>query len=40
MYAPLPIDPLETITKLGDRLFTRIKDRREQAVIRDFLASR
>jgi hypothetical protein len=40
MYAPLPFDRPETITKLGDRLFTRIKDRREQAVIRDFLASR
>jgi hypothetical protein len=40
MYAALPFDRPATITKLGDRLFTRIKDRQEQAVIRDFLARR
>ena len=40
MYASLPFDRPETITKLGDRLFTRIKDRDEQAVLRAFLARR
>ena len=38
MYASLPFDRPETITKLGDRLFTRIKAKDEQAVIRKYLA--
>lgn len=40
MYARLPFDRPETITKLGERLFTRIKEKDEQAVLRAFLASR
>ena len=39
MYARLPFDKPETITKLGEKVFTRIKDERDQAVIRAFLAS-
>ena len=38
MYAKLPFDNPKTIYMLGDRLFTRIKDEREQASIRAFLA--
>lgn len=38
MYAPLPFDRPATIVKLGDRLFTRIKDERSRALIRRFLA--
>ena len=38
MYAKLPFDKPETIHKLGEKLFTRIKDRHEQEVIRAFLA--
>lgn len=37
MYAKLPFDRPETIHKLGTRLFTRIKDEKEQAVLRAFL---
>lgn len=37
MYAKLPFDQPETIHKLGTRLFTRIKDEREQKLIRSFL---
>jgi hypothetical protein len=40
MYERLPFDRPATITKLGEKLFTRIKDPHEQAVIRTFLASR
>ena len=40
MHQKLPFDRPETITKLGDRLFTRIKERDEQAVLRAFLARR
>lgn len=40
MYDKLPFDRPETITKLGEKLFTRIKDENERAVIRRFLASR
>jgi hypothetical protein len=39
MYAKLPFDRPETIVKLGERLFTRIKDEPERATIRKFLAS-
>jgi hypothetical protein len=40
MYERLPFDKPETITRLGEKVFTRIKDRDEQAVIREFLARR
>jgi len=33
----MPFDKPETITRLGTRLFTRIKDEKERAVIREFL---
>lgn len=38
MYAQLPFDKPQTIRKLGAQLFTRIKDEKEQALIRRFLA--
>jgi hypothetical protein len=38
MYAKLPFDRPETLTKLGDRLFTRIKAKDEQAVLRTYLS--
>ena len=37
MYERLPFDRSETIEKLGTKLFTRIKDEKEQRLIRDFL---
>jgi hypothetical protein len=37
MYEHLPFDRGETVHKLGTRLFTRIKDEKEQAIIRTFL---
>jgi hypothetical protein len=37
MYERLPFDQPETIRTLGERLFTRIKTEKEQAVIRRFL---
>ena len=39
MYNRLPFDRAETIVKLNTKLFTRIKDENERAVIRRFLAS-
>ena len=39
MYERLPFDKPETITKLGTKLFTRIKREKEQQVIRAFLAT-
>ncbi|HWW62496.1 MAG TPA: hypothetical protein VN181_14080, partial [Thermoanaerobaculia bacterium] len=36
MYARLPFDRAETIAKLGTRVFTRIKDEDDRAVIRAF----
>jgi hypothetical protein len=39
MYARLPFDRPETIVKLGEKLFTRIKDEGERAKIRKFLAA-
>src|SRR5437899_1651946 len=39
MYATLPFDKPETIVRLGQKLFTRIKDPKSQAVIRQFLAA-
>jgi hypothetical protein len=38
MYARLPFDKAETIDKLGEKLFTRIKKEEEQAIIRAYLA--
>lgn len=40
MYEPLPFDRPETIRKLGDKMFTRIKDPKEQEALRAFLAGR
>lgn len=39
VYDKLPFDRPQTIVKLGERLFTRIKDERERATIRKFLAA-
>ncbi|HYX29377.1 MAG TPA: hypothetical protein VE863_12505 [Pyrinomonadaceae bacterium] len=38
VYEKLPFDKAETITKLGTKLFTRIKDEKERALIREYLA--
>src|SRR5262245_15115257 len=38
MYERRPFDRPETITALGTKLFTRLKDPDEQQVIREFLA--
>ncbi|HEX3555521.1 MAG TPA: hypothetical protein VIA62_20045 [Thermoanaerobaculia bacterium] len=38
MYEKLPFDRPQTIRTLGEKMFTRIKDPREQAVLRAFLA--
>jgi hypothetical protein len=38
VYAKLPFDDPKTIRLLGTKLFTRIHDEKEQAVIRTFLA--
>jgi hypothetical protein len=38
VYAQLPFDDLQTIRHLGTKLFTRIRDEKEQAAIRAFLA--
>jgi uncharacterized membrane protein len=38
MYQKLPFDKPETITKLGTKLFTRIKNEDQQRVIREFLS--
>jgi hypothetical protein len=37
MYDKLPFDKPATITKLGNKLFTRIKDEKERRVIQEFL---
>jgi len=37
VYDKLPFDKPETITKLGTKLFTRIKDEKERQKIREFL---
>ncbi|HEX8070921.1 MAG TPA: hypothetical protein VF546_13275 [Pyrinomonadaceae bacterium] len=37
MYQRLPFDRPETLHALGDKLFTRIKDEREQQLFRAFL---
>lgn len=38
MYAKLPFDDARTIVALDTKLFTRIKDENERAVIRRYLA--
>jgi hypothetical protein len=38
VYDHLPFDKPETINRLGEKLFTRIKDKEEQRLIREFLA--
>jgi len=38
MYDRLPFDRAQTIRDLGEKMFTRIKDEHEQAVLRSFLA--
>lgn len=38
MYEKLPFDRAATIHHLGEKLFTRIKDEREQELLRSFLA--
>jgi len=37
VYDKMPFDKPETIRRLGTKLFTRIKDEKERAVIREFL---
>jgi len=37
VYNKMPFDKPETITRLGTKLFTRIKDEKEQRLIREFL---
>jgi hypothetical protein len=38
MYARLPFDRPETVRTLGEKLFTRIRNEREQSLLRSFLA--
>jgi hypothetical protein len=38
MYGKLPFDRPQTVRTLGEKMFTRIKDPKEQAVLRAFLA--
>ena len=38
VYDKLPFDKPQTINRLGEKLFTRIKDKEEQRVIREFLS--
>lgn len=38
VYDKMPFDKSETITRLGEKLFTRIKDKEEQRLIREFLS--
>ena len=38
VYDKMPFDKPETVTRLGEKMFTRIKDEKEQRVIREFLA--
>ena len=39
VYDKMPFDKAETITRLGTKLFTRIKDEKEQRLIRGFSTS-
>lgn len=38
MHARLPFDRAETVRGLGEKLFTRLKDEKEQALLRSFFA--
>ena len=38
MYERLPFDRSETVTKLGEKLFSRIQAENERKIIREFLA--
>jgi hypothetical protein len=38
MYDKMPFDRPQTIHTLGEKMFTRIKDPKEQAILRAFLA--
>jgi len=38
MYEKLPFDRPETIRHLGEKMFTRIRDEKEQKLLRAFLA--
>ena len=38
MYARMPFDQPRTIRTLGEKMFTRIKEPKEQALLRAFLA--
>ena len=38
MYQRLPFDQPKTIITLGTKLFTRLKDEKEQRLIREFLS--
>ena len=38
MYEKLPFDRPETVTKLGEKLFTRIQAENDRKIIREFLA--
>jgi hypothetical protein len=38
MYAKRPFDKPATIVALGEKLFTRIKDEKQRAIIRAYLA--
>ena len=38
MYDRLPFDRPETVTKLGEKLFSRIQKANEQQIIREFLS--
>ena len=40
MYAKLPFDQPQTITKLGTKVFSRIRNEDDRAVIRRFLAAK
>lgn len=37
VYEKMPFDKAQTISRLGTKLFTRIKDDRERRLIQDFL---
>ena len=38
VYDRMPFDKPETINRLGEKVFTRIKDKDEQRLIREFLS--
>ena len=40
MYEKMPFDRPKTIHTLGEKMFTRIKDPKEQAILRAFLAEK